>query len=191
MRKRDEKLGVLWVDAHTDMNTPEAALRVTFTVCRWLRFSGEVEQLVNIAGDTPALEPENVVIMGARDVDATEVPLVKELGVRVYTMHEIDSRGASVCIKEAIEHIQKNTSGIHLSFDLDGVDPAHAPGVGTPVPGGLSLRESHLLCESVASTGKLLGMEMVELNPILDNQNVTGELAVWLILSRARQKDSW
>ena len=72
---------------------------------------------------------------------------------------------------------------LHLSFDLDGVDPAHAPGVGTPVPGGLSLRESHLLCESVASTGKLLGMEMVELNPILDNQNVTGELAVWLILS--------
>ena len=121
--------------------------------------------------------------MGARDVDATEVPLVKELGVRVYTMHEIDSRGASVCIKEAIEHIQKNTSGIHLSFDLDGVgQPTHQV-LEPQFLAGLSLRESHLLCESVASTGKLLGMEMVELNPILDNQNVTGELAVWLILS--------
>ena len=184
LRKRDEKLGVLWVDAHTDMNTPGSSPSGNIHGMPLAALLGRGrDQLVSIAGETPALEPENVVIMGARDVDATEVPLVKELGVRVYTMHEIDSRGASVCIKEAIEHIQKNTAGIHLSFDLDGVDPAHAPGVGTPVPGGLSLRESHLLCESVASTGKLLGMEMVELNPILDNQNVTGELAVWLILS--------
>ena len=184
LRKKDQKLGVLWVDAHTDMNTPSSSPTGNIHGMPLAALLGRGrDQLVKLSGDEPALSPENVVIFGARDVDATEVPLVKELGVRVYTMHEIDSRGASTCIREAVEHVQKNTAGIHLSFDLDGVDPTHAPGVGTPVPGGLSLRESHLLCESVASTGKLLSMELVELNPVLDNQNVTGELAVWLILS--------
>ena len=96
-------------------------------------------------------------------------------------MTELDRRGAFNCFYEAIEHVSRNTAGIHLSFDLDGVDPREAPGVGTPVPGGLSLRESHLICEMLSS--KLIGMELVELNPTLDIQNQTGQLAVWLILS--------
>jgi arginase len=95
----------------------------------------------------------------------------------------LDRRGAAVCFTEAIEHVSKNTDGLHLSFDLDGVDPREAPGVGTPVPGGLSLRESHLICEMLAETNRLVGMEMVELNPILDVANQTGKLAVWLIQS--------
>ncbi|MEE4382789.1 MAG: arginase family protein, partial [Pseudomonadales bacterium] len=103
--------------------------------------------------------------------------------VRVYTMSELDRRGTAVCVAEAFEHAGRNTAGVHLSFDLDGVDPNEAPGVGTPVPGGLSVRESHLICETAASCGHLLGMECVELNPTLDHENRTGRLAVWLIES--------
>jgi arginase len=124
-----------------------------------------------------------VVIVGARDVDAAETGLVRELGVRVYTMSELDERGTARCLREAFERATDGTAGVHLSFDLDGVDPEHAPGVGTPVPGGLSLRESLLACELAAKSGKLLGMEMVELNPTLDHANQTGRLAVWLILT--------
>ena len=109
--------------------------------------------------------------------------LVKELGVRVYAMNELDSRGTAACVREAFEIASRDTVGVHLSFDLDGVDPDYAPGVGTPVPGGLTLRESHLICETANRSGRLLGMEMVELNPVLDVRNKTGDLAVWLILS--------
>ena len=104
-------------------------------------------------------------IIGARDIDTTEIPLVKELGVKVYTMSEIGRRGSAVCFEEAIERVSKNTAGIHLSLDLDGVDPREAPGVGAPCPGGLSLRESHLMCEMLCETKKLIGMEMVETPP--------------------------
>lgn len=183
-RKSDQSVGVIWVDAHTDMNTPESSPSGNIHGMPLATLLGHgPKQLVALAGDRPALDPAKVVVFGARDVDATEIPLVKELGLRVYTMHEIDSRGTSICVQEALERTTDGTAGIHLSFDLDGVDPSHAPGVGTPVPGGLSLRESHLLCESVAASGKLLGMELVELNPILDDKNVTGELSVWLIQS--------
>lgn len=135
--------------------------------------------LTGLAGGPPALHPEDIAIIGARDVDAGEVGLVKELRVRVYSMRELDQRGTAHCIREA----GTRTAGIHLSFDLDGVDPNDAPGVGTPVPGGLTVRESHLICEMVSQTGRMLGMELVELNPTLDVRNKTGELAVWLIQS--------
>jgi arginase len=140
-------------------------------------------ELVGIAGSEPALRAEDVCVIGARDVDLSERSVVKKTGLRVYTMSELDERGTAVCVREAIERISANTAGVHLSFDLDGVDPQHAPGVGTPVPGGLNLRESHLICEKMAQTGKLLGVEMVELNPVIDSENRTGKLAVWLILS--------
>ncbi|MEZ4320393.1 MAG: arginase [Myxococcota bacterium] len=183
-RERGERVGVIWVDAHTDMNTPETSPTGNIHGMPLAALLGHGRpELVGLAGDAPALRPEDVAIIGARDVDAGEVGLVKELGVRVYTMSELDQRGMGPCVAEAIERVCKHTAGIHLSFDLDGVDPAHAPGVGTPVPGGLTVRESHLICEAVHRTGKLLGMEMVELNPTLDLRNQTGELAVWLILS--------
>jgi len=183
-RSQGKELGVLWVDAHTDMNTPKTTPSGNIHGMPLAVLLGRGPQaLMELAGDRPALKPENVAIIGARDVDAGEIPLVKELGVRVYTMHELDRRGTARCIEEALTRIQAGTDGVHLSFDLDGVDPTFAPGVGTPVPGGLSLRESHLLCEMVNQTGLLVGMEMVELNPTLDDRNQTAELAVWLIQS--------
>ena len=183
-RKQGEDIGVLWVDAHTDMNTPDTSPSGNIHGMPLATLLGRgPKELLALNGDQPALKPENVVIFGARDIDGTELPLVEELNVRVYTMQEIDRRGMVVCLEEALAQLEKNTAGLHLSFDLDGVDPQYAPGVGTPVLGGLNLRESHLLCESAAATGRLIGMEMVELNPILDDANRTGEFAVWLIQS--------
>ena len=183
-KEENKKLGVLWVDAHTDMNTPGTSPSGNIHGMPLATMLGYGHPaLVALNDGTPSVLPENLAIIGARDIDLTEVPLVKELGVRVYTMSEIDRRGAAICFAEAIAHVSKNSDGIHLSFDLDGVDPSEAPGVGTPVPGGLSLRESHLICEMVCETGRLVGMEMVELNPILDISNQTGKLAVWLIQS--------
>ena len=184
LRAKGERLGVIWVDAHTDMNTPETTLSGNVHGMPLASLLGHgPDELVRLAGEEPALRPEDVALIGIRDVDQRESDLVERTGVRVYTMSELDDRGTSVCVREALQRVLANTAGVHLSFDLDGVDPGDAPGVGTPVPGGLTLRESHLICESVARSGKLLGMEMVELNPTLDERNKTGELAVWLILS--------
>ena len=183
-KQRGKRLGVVWVDAHTDMNTPETTPSGNIHGMPLAVLLGRgPEALVRLAGEEPALRPEDVAIIGARDVDAGEIGLVKELGVRVYSMSELDDRGTAVCVREAMARASAYTDGIHLSFDLDGVDPEDAPGVGTPVPGGLTLRESHLICEMANRTQKLVGMEMVELNPTLDVRNKTGELAVWLILS--------
>ncbi len=188
LRKRGERLGVVWVDAHTDMNTPETTPTGNIHGMPLAVLLGRgPEELVAIAGDEPALRPEDVAVVGARDVDAGEVGLVKELGVRVFAMNELDARGTALCVREAFEIATRDTAGVHLSFDLDGVDPDYAPGVGTPVPGGLTLRESHLICEAANRSGRLLGMEMVELNPVLDVRNKTGDLAVWLILSAMGQ----
>ena len=183
-RSKGERVGVIWVDAHTDMNTPSTSPSGNIHGMPLAALLGRgADDLVGLAGESPALFPEDVVIMGARDVDATEIPLVRELGVRVYTMQEIDRRGTATCMAEALERVTAHTKGVHLSFDLDGVDPEAAPGVGTPVPGGLTIRECHTICEMLNQSGKLIGMEMVELNPTLDVRNKTGELAVWLILS--------
>ncbi len=183
-KEQGKRLGIVWVDAHTDMNTPDTSPSGNIHGMPLAVLLGRgPKELLDVVGDEPALLPQDVAIIGARDVDAAEAPLVKELGVRVYPMSELDARGTSVCVREALENVGKNTDGIHLSFDLDGVDPDHAPGVGTPVPGGLTLRESHLVCESLHRTGKLAGMEVVELNPTLDERNKTGKLSVWLIQS--------
>ncbi len=183
-RKRGKRVGVVWVDAHTDMNTPDTSPSGNIHGMPLAALLGYgPKELLMLAGDEPALDPRDVVIVGARDVDTMEIPLVKETGVRVYTMSEMDARGTAECVREAFARATYASAGVHLSFDLDGVDPADAPGVGTPVPGGLNLRESHLVCETAAASGKLLGMEMVELNPTLDIANKTGRLAVWLIQS--------
>jgi len=183
-KRQGKRLGVLWFDAHTDMNTPDSSPsgNIHGMPLATLLGTGDAS-LKALSGDGPALHAQDVVVFGARDVDAAESPVVKELGVRVYTMSEIDRRGTARCAEEAINHISRHTDGLHLSFDLDGVDPRDAPGVGTPVPGGLSLRESHMVCEMMSQTGRLCGMEMVELNPTLDKANETADLAVWLILS--------
>jgi arginase len=183
-RKQGKRIGVIWSDAHTDMNTPDISPSGNIHGMPLAVLLGYgPPELVAIAGSEPALRAEDVVVIGARDVDTAERDFVKKVGVRVYTMSELDDRGTAACVREAIDRVSTYTAGVHLSFDLDGVDPQHAPGVGTPVPGGLNLRESHLICEKVAQTGKILGIEMVELNPVLDSENRTGKLAVWLILS--------
>ena len=183
-KKRGKRIGVLWVDAHTDVNTPTSSPTGNIHGMPLAVLLGHgPKDLVALAGDTPALDARNVCVIGARDVDVGERAFIRETGLRVYTMSELDERGTATCVKEAIERCLDGAVGIHLSFDLDGVDPADAPGVGTAVPGGLNLRESHLICEKVASTKKVLGVEMVELNPVIDSENRTGRLAVWLILS--------
>jgi len=182
--RRQERVGVIWVDAHTDMNTPQSSPSGNIHGMPLAVLLGDgPDSLVNIAGHGPALHPEDVAVIGVRDVDRRETCSVHESGVRVYSMSEVDRRGIAACVDEAIELVTRHTAGIHLSFDLDGVDPLHAPGVGTPVPGGLNVRESHFICESVAATGKLTSLEVVELNPTQDIQNQTAKLAVWLVQS--------
>jgi arginase len=184
MKSTGKPLGVLWFDAHADMNTPETTPSGNIHGMPLAVLTGRGHSaLLKLVGDEPALDPANVVIFAARDVDPQEADIVQESGVGVYAMSEIDYRGMRTCLDEAIERVTANTGGVHLSFDLDGVDPAQAPGVGTPVPGGMTLRESHLVCERVCASGKLVSMEMVELNPTLDTQNKTAKLAVWLIES--------
>ena len=191
-RRDGKELGVFWFDAHTDMNTPETSLsgNIHGMPLSTLLGMGPTE-LTGISGRAPALKPEQVVIFGVRDVDKKEAALVKQSGVRVFTMSEIDARGAGTCMEEAMQILSRASGGIHLSYDLDGSDPAVAPGTGTPVPGGLNFRESHLVCEVLAKSKRLTSMEVVELNPILDIENRTGKFAVWLIQSALGRTILW
>lgn len=183
--KSDESLGLLWIDAHTDMNTPETTPsgNIHGMSLAILTGQGGPEELQSMAGFVPAVHPGNVCILGARDVDMLEREVVKDSGVRVFTMSEIDERGMAACMDEALARVTSGTAGFVLSFDLDAIDPLLAPGVGTPVAGGLTYREAHLVCEKIARTGKILGAELVELNPVLDAENRTGKLGVGLMSS--------
>jgi arginase len=181
---RKERVGLLWVDAHTDMNVPETSPSGNVHGMPLAHLLGRgVPALGRLAGAQPAVDPRHVALLGIRSVDRRERGLVRESGVRAFTMTEIDERGAAACVKEALSIVSDGTAGFHLSFDLDAVDPRYAPGVGTAVPGGLTYREAHLICEACARHGGLLGMDMVELNPTLDEHNATARLAVELVLS--------
>ena len=182
-REKGEKIGVLWVDAHTDMNTPETTPSGNIHGMPLSVLLGRGANSLTALCDGPAVSPEHVCVLGARSIDPTEAPWVRESGIRVITMTEIDERGVNVCVDEAFEITTSGTAGVHMSFDLDSIDPRVAPGVGTPVRGGLTYREAHLICEKADRTGKLLGMDMVELNPVLDLENTTARLAVELIAS--------
>jgi arginase len=183
-RKRNLPVGLIWVDAHADMNTPETSPSGNIHGMPLAVSLGRgAKELVSLAGGPPALSPRHVSLFGVRDLDVEERRTVKDSGVRVFTMAEIDERGVARCLDEAIERASSGTAGIHLSFDLDAVDPQYAPGVGTAVPGGLTYREAHFACERVAHSGRLLGMDVVELNPVLDEHGRTARLAVELILS--------
>ncbi len=183
-RAQGESIGLIWVDAHADMNTPETTPSGNIHGMPLAVLMGHgAEDLVGLAGDVPAVDPEHVAILGLRDVDEGERALIRSLGVRAFTMSEIDERGAASCMDEALERVNAGTAGFHLSFDLDSLDPRHAPGVGTPVRGGLTFREGHLICEKAARSGRLVGLEVVELNPVLDDRNHTALLAVGLMAS--------
>eukprot|EP01013_Petalomonas_cantuscygni_P016554 TRINITY_DN33565_c0_g1_i1.p1 TRINITY_DN33565_c0_g1~~TRINITY_DN33565_c0_g1_i1.p1 ORF type:complete len:358 (+),score=65.77 TRINITY_DN33565_c0_g1_i1:216-1289(+) len=184
------KPGVIWIDAHTDMNTPETSPSGNIHGMPLTSLLGVGHpDLVQINQCERSLDPENVVLFGIRDVDPTEVPLVEALGVRCITMSEIDARGFLTCAREAVQiATSDSTAGVHISLDMDGIDPEFAPGVGTAVPGGLSLREVHTLLELAAETKRLVGMEVVETNPTLDHCNKTAQLAVWCITSALGQR---
>jgi arginase len=183
-RSRGEKIGVIWVDAHADMNTPETSPSGNVHGMPLACCIGKgPEELTNLFDFAPKVDPGNVAIVGLRDVDYTEVPHVRAAGVAAYTMREIDERGLRSVMTEAIERASDGTAGFHLSFDMDVVDPREAPGVGTPVRGGLTYREAHLAMEILCDCRGLVGMEVVEVNPVLDIANQTAMLGVELVLS--------
>lgn len=184
-----QNMGVIWYDAHGDLNTGETSpsgnihgmpLAVSLGIGH--------EKLTNIAGYAPKIKPEHVVIIGARDLDPGERELIKETGMKVFTMHEIDRLGMTYVMEEAIKHVSNGTDGVHLSLDLDALDPHDAPGVGTPVIGGISYRESHLAMEMLAEADILTSAEFVEVNPILDHRNTTANVAVALMGSLFGEK---
>jgi arginase len=183
-RARDERVGLIWVDAHSDMNTPDTTPSGNVHGMALASLLGHgAPELIGLAGDGRCLDPAHVSLIATRSVDPDERRVVGESGARVFTMSEVDERGMAACVDEAIQRATAGTAGFHLSFDVDAVDPLFAPGVGTPVPGGISYREAHLICEKVARSGGLIGVEMVEINPVLDSENRTARLAVGLIAS--------
>ncbi len=187
--KHYNNLGVIWYDAHGDLNTAETSpsgnihgmpLAVSLGMGHPL--------LTNVGGYAPKVKPENIVIIGARSLDEGERKLIKELGIKVYTMHEIDRLGMTKVMEETINYLKEKTDGVHLSLDLDGLDPHDAPGVGTPVIGGISYRESHLAMEMLAEARLITSAEFVEVNPILDDKNKTASVAVALMGSLFGEK---
>lgn len=183
-REKGESIGLIWVDAHSDMNNPDTTPsgNIHGMALSVLLGRGPAE-LVGLGGPAPSVSAQNVSILGARAIDPVERKLVREAGIRVFTMSEIDERGIGPCMDEAMDRANLGTVGYHLSLDLDGIDPMEAPGVGTPVSGGLTYREAHLICEKVFRSRGLLSFEVVELNPVMDLGNQTARLAVELIAS--------
>ena len=183
-RSHEKQLGVLWVDAHADMNTPETSPSGNLHGMPLAVLLGNgLDSLTRLSGESPAVVPQNVVLFGVRDVDAAEERFVRSSGVRVFTRHEIVRRGVDVCITEAIEQLSGASAGIHLSFDLDACDPSLAPGVTTPVLEGFDRGEALKICERVGRCGRLVSAEFVELNPSADPANRTGEIAIRLVES--------
>ncbi|MGQ0551991.1 MAG: arginase [Planctomycetota bacterium] len=188
-RKRGGKIGVIWVDAHADMNTPETSPTGNIHGMPLGSVTGYgAPELVNLGGYAPKVDPRNVALIGIREVDEGEREIVLRSGISYYEMMKVDSRGMAAVMQEAIERASDGTEALHVSFDIDAVDPEVAPGVGTPVAGGLSLRESHLIMEMVADTGRLVSLEIAELNPIHDNANATGQLVCELVASALGKK---
>jgi arginase len=176
------QVGVLWIDAHGDINTPETTPSGNVHGMPVATILGVSGLGASLEWTSRALDPKRVVLFGTRTLDAGEQRMIRKLGVRMFTMSEIDQRGLKACLDEAIERLA-GAGGIHISFDIDAVDPLEAPGVGTPWPGGLTYREAHLAMEVLAATGEVSSMEVVEVNPIADHENRTGKLAAELILS--------
>ncbi|MUV38198.1 Arginase [Lentibacillus sp. JNUCC-1] len=187
--KHYENLGVIWYDAHGDLNTDKTSPSGNIHGMPLAASLGlGAEQLTHVLDYAPKVKPENLVIVGARDLDPGEKSLIREKGIKVYTMHEIDRMGMSQVMSETIAYLKERTDGVHLSLDLDGLDPSEAPGVGTPVIGGLSYRESHLAMEMLAEADILTSAEFVEVNPILDEKNKTAKVAVGLVGSLFGEK---
>jgi len=189
-RRQNQKIGLIWIDAHSDINTPETSPsgNVHGMPLAALMGLGPAE-LSNIFGFSPKVTPENVVLVGVRDIDATEKENIRKAGItEVYTMRDIDERGMRTVIEEALRVAGRGTAGYHVSLDMDWIDPEDAPGVGTPVRGGATYREAHLAMEIIADHGRMLSFEIVEVNPVIDEHNRTADLAVELAMSAFGKK---
>ncbi len=183
-RKRKQSLGLLWVDAHGDMNTPGTSPSGNVHGMPLAAMLGMgPRELTHIGGFAPKVRPGQTVLLGIRDIDAGEAEIIRRSGVRAFTMSEIDEKGMRRVMEEALPLLTGSTAGFHVSVDMDGVDPDYAPGVGTAVPGGLTYREIHLLAEMCASSGGVTSVEVMEVNPVIDSGNRTGRLAMEVILS--------
>jgi len=183
-RKRAQSVGLLWIDAHADMNTPETSPSgnvhgMPLACCVGMG----PRELAELFDPPPMVDPARVAIVGLRDVDILEKPHVRESGVNAFTMRDIDERGLRAVMEDALRIVRIGAAGFHLSLDMDFVDPAHAPGVGTAVRGGATYREAHLAMEMICDTSAMVSMEVVEVNPVIDEVNRTADLAVELMMS--------
>jgi arginase len=188
-RRQNQKVGLIWIDAHADVNTPETSPSGNVHGMPLAAIMGlGPPELSNIFNFSPKVQPENCVLVGVRDVDGKERENIREVGLEVYTMRDIDERGMRQVIEEALRVAGRGTAGYHVSLDMDWIDPEDAPGVGTPVRGGASYREAHLAMEIIADHGRMTSFEIVEVNPVIDEHNRTADLAVELALSAFGKK---
>ena len=188
-RKQNQKIGLIWIDAHTDINTPDSSPSGNVHGMPLAAIMGlGPTELGNIFNFSPKVAPENCVLVGVRDIDAIEKENVRRAGIGVFTMRDIDERGMRTVMEEALRVAGRGTAGYHVSLDMDWVDPEDAPGVGTPVRGGATYREAHLAMEIIADHGRMLSFEIVEVNPVIDEHNRTADLAVELALSAFGKK---
>ncbi|MDW4068502.1 arginase [Staphylococcus saprophyticus] len=180
--KHYENLGVIWYDAHGDLNIPEESPsgNIHGMPLRILAGDGD-DKLVNIANYAPKVKPENIVLIGMRDLDVGERQYIKDNNIKTYTMAEVDRYGIKQVIKETIDYLKEKTDGIHLSLDVDALDPVETPGTGTRVIGGLTYRESHFALEFLHNSNLVTSMDLVEVNPLIDHNNDTAEQAVGLV----------
>jgi len=188
-RRKNEKIGLIWVDAHADMNTPETSPTGNVHGMPLAALVGlGPPELANIFNFSPKVAPENCVLVGARDIDAAEKENIRRSGIEVFTMRDIDERGMRSVMEEALRLAGRDTTGYHVSLDMDWIDPEDAPGVGTPVRGGATYREAHLAMEIIADHARMLSFEIVEVNPVIDEHNQTADLAVELAISAFGKK---
>jgi len=188
-RKKEKRVGLIWLDAHADMNTPESSPSGNIHGMPLAAIAGYgPDELTLLGGSKPMINPRNICMVGVRDIDAKERKIIKESGVRVFTMRDLDERGMREVMAEALRFAQDETDAICVSLDLDFVDPADAPGVGTPVRGGVTYRESHLAMEMIADTKAVAALEIVEVNPVIDQHNQTALLGIELMLSGLGKK---
>ena len=187
--RKKQKVGLVWFDAHADANTVETTPSGNIHGMPLAVVLGlGTPSLVNLAGHSPMVDGARAALVGIRDVDEAERANVKASGIGAFTMRDVDERGMRAVMEEAIKRASAGTAGIHVSVDMDGMDPELAPGVGTPVPGGISYREAHLAMEMLADTGRVISAELVETNPILDDRNGTARLGVELLCSLLGKK---
>ncbi len=188
-RRQEQRIGLIWIDAHTDINTPETSPSGNVHGMPLAATMGlGPAELANIFNFSPKVSPENCVLVGVRDIDAIEKANVRRAGISVLTMRDIDERGMRAVMEEALRIAGRGTVGYHVSLDMDWIDPEVAPGVGTPVRGGSTYREAHLAMEIIADHGRMLSFEVVEVNPVIDEHNRTADLAVELALSAFGKK---